>query len=410
MENMEELLKRYQKMCIDSARCYPDYYRTPDLDLITYFFKDVDCKEYYFKDAEKRFYDKKRFVNLYAPVIEEDGQVALLDNTQFEIISKYKRVSLNMERNDPEKNLGPQVAIEMVQSTPDGIYYFAVKDHVGLGRNGYFCDMYFYPGQLALLNVGVNEPFFLLSDERVVVRDKALALAEEDIAKIANKIYRNGMPYLHEIFKNGGTLEMTEEDRKYYVEDKESIHTIQSMNSSESKVDVTTENVSGVYERSTNTNSEVVEKLLTLRDMGIELSPEQTAMVSLHEKLNSDKFQQYKDNSEARKERQREVRNEIALENERKENWYNSPENPSNKRIEELKHMKRQIQGLETLRDIDADLLSDEQNDLVEKGNVFFEMMEEAQSQGHDVDTGMSPEIRSWYQEHYTNEENKAKK
>ena len=70
------------------------------------------------------------------------------------------------------------------------------------------------------------------------------------------------------------------------------------------------------------------------------------------------------------------------------------------------KYLRRQIQGLESLREIAPELLSDYQNNLVEKGNIFFDMFERSKEEKHEVDTGMSSEIREWYQEHYTNEEN----
>ena len=49
-----------------------------------------------------------------------------------------------------------------------------------------------------------------------------------------------------------------------------------------------------------------------------------------------------------------------------------------NKRIEELKHIKKQIQALENLSKIDDSLLSNEQRELIEHGNVLFEMIEKS--------------------------------
>ena len=134
--------------------------------------------------------------------------------------------------------------------------------------------------------------------------------------------------------------------------------------------------------------------------------PEQKNLVDIYENLYSKKFQQFKDEREVREARQQEVRQAVVKENERKEEWFNSADNPSNKRIEELKYLRRQIQGLESLREIAPELLSDYQNNLVEKGNIFFDMFERSKEEKHEVDTGMSSEIREWYQEHYTNEEN----
>ena len=209
------------------------------------------------------------------------------------------------------------------------------------------------------------------------------------------------------MIKNGGKLEITDEDRKKYEltgKEKEAIQNVQMSTQFEKK------NAQILRENSNEQTNEIVDQLILLRSSGIELTEEQRVKIELHEKLNSEKFQQYKEHSQVRKEHQEEVRNKIAVENERKEKWHNSPENPTNKRIEELKKLKKQIQVLEQLSKIDDSLLSKEQRELLENGKIFFKMLNTNKSLEHEVDTGMNPEIRSWYQDYYSNEEEKSRK
>ena len=52
---------------------------------------------------------------------------------------------------------------------------------------------------------------------------------------------------------------------------------------------------------------------------------------------------------------------------------------------------------------------TDEQIEYLEKGKIFFDMFDKAEQEKHEVDNGMSDEMRYWYQEHYTNEEGRSK-
>ena len=61
------------------------------------------------------------------------------------------------------------------------------------------------------------------------------------------------------------------------------------------------------------------------------------------------------------------------------------------------------------LYNIDSSILTDEQIEYLEKGKIFFDMFDKAEQEKHEVDNGMSDEMRYWYQEHYTNEEGRSK-
>lgn len=381
----DELEKKCSELhAVALAMKIPEFYRFPDSKFVQDFLKDIDLDECYFRDYETRYYPSHMFKDSYTPIVENGGQVAFLDTTHFEIRSKDKVMTLNMARPNTSGFAG---AMDMVQTTEDGLYWFRLFENLDENsKTNFHCELSYYPSEDMSIS---GRGFKLVSGEenwnawmiRQFIPIKNGDLVEEDIAMFANKIYRNGLPYLHELSKNGEILEITDEDRIYY------------------------DDVKHVDEPVTEMDF-VIEQLSALEDMGFELSPEQKNLVDIYEKLHSEKFQQFKADREGREARQQEVRQAISVENERKEEWFNSKDNPSNKRIEELKYMRRQIQGLESLREIAPELLSDYQNNLVEKGNVFFEMFERSKEEKHEVDTGMSSEIREWYQEHYASEEN----
>lgn len=363
----------------------PEYYRAPDSKFVKDFLKDVELDNCYFRNNETKYYPHHMFKEGYAPIVESGGQVAFLDTTHFEIRSKDKSMSLNMARPNSS---GFAVAINMVQTTEEGLYWFRLFENKEIdSKTTYNCELSYYPAkEYSTLGRGYK---IVSGDEnwngwmiRQFIPIQCGNLVEEDIVKLANKVYCNGLPHIHEMAKTGGILEITEEDRIHYDE-----------------VEYKDDEV--VCEMDS-----VVDKLVALEDVGFELSPEQKNLVDIYENLYSKKFRQFKDEREVREARQQEVRQAVVKENERKEEWFNSADNPSNKRIEELKYLRRQIQGLESLREIAPELLSDYQNNLVEKGNIFFDMFERSKEEKHEVDTGMSSEIREWYQEHYTNEEN----
>lgn len=122
---------------------------------------------------------------------------------------------------------------------------------------------------------------------------------------------------------------------------------------------------------------------------------------------NSQKLAEYRANSEIRKKGQEEeTAKRIEISKER-ETWHNSKENPSNKRIEELKEMKELLKTLTALKKINPNLLSDEQNKILKESETYLEMLNKANNKSHQIDTGMSEEMREWYQNEYAKEETK---
>lgn len=386
----EELEKKCDELHnVSLAMGIPDYYRSPDSKFTKFFLKDVDLDECYFRDNETKYYPAHVFKDYYAPIVERGGQVAVLDTTHFEIRTKDKCMTLNMARPN---TLGFAGTINMVQTTEEGLYWFRLFENLDENsQTNFHCELSYYPSEdLSIHGHGFK---IVSGDEnwnawmsRQYIPLRNGNLVEEDIAKLANKIYRSGLPYLHEMANNDEILEVTAEDKIYY------------------------DSAEYEEEKPVTEMDSVIDKLSALEDMGFELSPSQKNLVDIYEKLYSEKFQQFKADRDLRKDKQQKVRQIVSEENERKEEWFNSSDNPSNKRVEGLKQMRRQIQGLESLREIAPELLSEYQNNLIDKGNVFFEMFERSKDEKHEVDTGMSSEIREWYQEYYTNDENTSGK
>ena len=363
--SLEEAYQKYLELYLYDIRVIPEYYRHADQKKFLDFYKDVDCSEIYFKLMESRSYgtpdSNSNFSRLYRTSVDEGNTVTVIDPIRLELISKYKRMGLNFKRNDPKTNCAAQNAIDMLQSDENGLYYFVLKDYEGIAGKYYSCFLAFYPSA-KFYEVGINYPFLLLpfSDEIPI------ELADEDVVMFANKIYKTGLPYVFETLKSGETIKITDEDRKYY--------------------------------QSSSTDPILPEiEVLDLDDETVD------------NKLESEKFRKFKAEREVRERHQDELRRMIVLENETKESWHNSSENPTNRRIEELKQMRKKIQGLDNLYNIDSSMLTAEQIEYLEKGKVFFDMFDRAEEEKHEVDSGMSEEIRNWYQEHYIKEEGRSK-
>ena len=86
-------------------------------------------------------------------------------------------------------------------------------------------------------------------------------------------------------------------------------------------------------------------------------------------------------------------------ENAKKEECFNSADNPINMRLAELKKTRNQVAALEGIKD--AGLIVPTQEQKLDNLSEFLEMFEKTSQEQHEVDTGMSDESRAWYQEHY---------
>lgn len=122
---------------------------------------------------------------------------------------------------------------------------------------------------------------------------------------------------------------------------------------------------------------------------------------NIEDKLQSEEFKEFQAKREEREQKQQELKEKIAVENEAKETWQNSPEHPENLRKAELSKFKQTIEALDQLKKVNPALLSKEQLEILAKSQEFFEMYEKENAREHEVDTGMSEESRNWYQEHY---------
>ena len=293
----DELVKKCDELhSIALKMGIPEYYRFPNAKFVKDFLKGLDLDECYFRDNETIHYPHHVFKDGYTPIVESGGQIAFLDTTHFEIRSKDKCMSLNMARPNSSGFAG---AINMVQTTEEGLYWFRLFEHKEIDSNTtYNCELSYYPTKeysthgrgYKIVSGDENWNGWMI---RQFIPIQCGNLVEEDIVRIANKVYSNGLPYLHEIAKNGEVLEITDEDKVYYdeVEYKEDVTFVE--------------------------NDFVIDKLIALEDVGFELSPEQKDLVDIYKKLHSEKFLQFKSSREARNARQQQVRDTILAENER---------------------------------------------------------------------------------------------
>ena len=142
-----------------------------------------------------------------------------------------------------------------------------------------------------------------------------------------------------------------------------------------------------------------IQALYNAKVNGIELSESQERTLQIYEKLNSEKFREFKAQAQERARKQEERRKAVQEENARKEEWLNSADNPINMRLAELKKTRNQVTALEGIKD--AGLIVPDQEQKLDNLSEFLEMFEKTSQEQHEVDTGMSDESRAWYQEHY---------
>ena len=446
LEKINEEISKYPKGRREQFAGNSYTYRDVDLDFVVDFLNGIEYDKYIFSGTEYIYqFERERLESLTyekhhqfridcSPVIDKGGQVININMDRFEIISKHKRLDLYLGNGI---YLG-ETNISMLQITPDGLYSFRL---VGYGMpNGeiqYRYDLEFHPVQPGYeekfldTNLAEKRWMYFSDGKNKVANYVPISIAKENLPKLANKIYRNGLPSLRETLMNGGKLELTEEDREYYEltsEEKEKLQIIQNSQVSEEKkesdilhstngeepVQNEKETTTELDDFSNEERKAIVEHLIVLKDLGVELTDKQKSMIELYERLNSDKFKKYKENKEERTRRQQEIREQVKAESERVYQWNNSPEHPANirkeQRIEQLKQLRTQLDAMENLKNVAPDLLTPQQLKLLQTGYVFLEMIEKSNSEVHEVDTGMSPEMRIWYQNYYANEESKSRK
>lgn len=205
-----------------------------------------------------------------------------------------------------------------------------------------------------------------------------LDLGEKDLMMLFNVIYKKG---LSEFYKNM-ELGLTSEDVNSFVADK-------SQN------------------RDTSF-SELWQLYRQIKASGGKLTEEQEEKLELFKR-----FEEYKSHSVDREDRQKHAREVVSQINAQKDEWLNNPNNPSNKRKEQLgkllEESGKHAALLDTVRKkLMEDFLYDEQLDKLEKSSEFMRMMNEVSSIDKNSES-MSDEIRNWYQEYYGGLEDSGK-
>ena len=443
----KELLERRNTKCEELMKIYDkwDAYvnggkkKDNSSERFLNFYRGVNCTKILFREGWSLLHEDD--INLKNEVINNEERIAFVSDPyngnawssyypEWGITDKDKYISCGSTL-DPTR-LGGEMSMQ--QATPEGIYDLRISMHhspeVSFQNRFYFYDNSSLFTAAAKNGLTLDEIKYRMTHggsysvditQKFPLPVKFNSYTDEEKMMLWNKIYREGLVRIAELARSGKYVEITDEDRKFYkiTEDEKRIIeefgkipvSIEEFVKPAKASEKNEEHVRESYSPNNGASkTEILQNLTLLKELDIELSPEQKSMCELYEKLNSEKFQQYKANSEARKEKQEQVRNEIAAENERKAEWQNSPDNLSNRRIEELQLMKKRMDILENVRSIDDSLLTQEQIELMERSKKFFEMLDIANLEQHEVDTGMSPEIRNWYQQHYSEEENIAKK
>lgn len=239
-----------------------------------------------------------------------------------------------------------------------------------------------------------------------------ISIDKKDFALLANKIYRKGLQYVSELGRNGGILEITDEDRRFFDERQEASLPLESLQKEKISLNIDTDNEKLL---------EIIQSLKSLEKTGVELSNEQKRLLNIYDKLNPEKvawyhdkinsveFQQYQSEQIARQSSQKEIREQIARKNAANEQWLNSPENPANVRIKKIEELKAQISALNNFKMKAPDMLTVEQINFLAQSQEFLDMLYESSQEKHEVDTGMSPEIRDWYKQRYESQETPKK-
>ncbi len=276
-----------------------------------------------------------------------------------------------------------QTAFVMRELTDRGTYYFEIsptKTQVGYAPNNTQWKQFSDPSQIASHQKDYLDAYLVYfpGEKRTLRNDINLTLDNNSSMLFYQSIYDFG---IERIYSNEYILAKLEEDAK------------------QASIEIEKETPK---EEDLDKNILRFQELLTQLDsMGIEPTPEQMQQLEV-----SKRFKLFKENSAKREESQRLERERIAEDNERKEAWWSSPENPSNIHHEEimkaLEQAEKESQVLDNINETGMrSFLSAEQINSLEESKEFERMMQEATNTTNNLDNSMSPEIRSWYQNHY---------
>ena len=238
---------------------------------------------------------------------------------------------------------------------------------------------------------------------------------KSDILKIFTKLFNTGLTsFIYNPIYQYGSLEIEDTERATYdLSDAE-----QALLSTTQRLDTTyearkkeeaqetvqlekeeTKEQEPLFEFQEEELPLAIQALYNAKANGIELSESQERTLQIYEKLNSEKFREFKAQAQERARKQEERRKAVQEENARKEEWLNSADNPINMRLAELKKTRNQVTALEGIKE--AGLIVPNQEQKLDNLSEFLEMFEKASQEQHEVDTGMSDESRAWYQGHY---------
>lgn len=468
----KEVLERYKKYAEWAREKYsiaPEEFLV-DTKSVEKFVQGLgDCKvvsERPLGDSTARYIDQHNDLYLfsdhnenYQNEIEQNDNLVILSPNSITVTNHDKTLTfwnpmLRYEPTSEMVNLEPESLINhafcMTEVTPDGWFYIFLDqnrpDRCGFDfyRNADILDcgcLINDETQIETVKYDIAHGNTLYSRairERLRNRDFHIPLPQvsidpKDFALLANKIYRKGLPYVVSLARNGGVLEITDEDRKFFEEasrqTEETVAQAETSEESQITTDPTEPPKTPIpAEQSENTNAsdleEAIQSLRYLSSMGIELTDSQKDLLTAYDrlidklnsqkfmffynKLKSDEFQQYKAGAQEREKRLQAVREQNARDEEAKMEWNNSPENPSNIIKAQAQMMSNQLDALNNVSQFMP--LTDFQEESRRELETFFDMKEKADAEDHSLDSQMSEEIRSWYQDEYGKQETGGKK
>lgn len=254
---MEDIIEKYGKVEFKKT----NFHGNNSSKFLSDLLKGIECNKCFFRTNDGLPLNSTQVEKSYEPFIENGEQLVCLDQDNITIRSKDKRLTISTK--DYSRACYNDV-MTMHHSTKEGLYYFklqAVTDVKGQVAR-YEFNLLHYPilkGE-DQMNVGVHQPVCFHVPEYTVAQYKPIEIVEEDIPKLTNKLFRDGLPALSEKVRKEEKIEL------------------QEFKEPENKADNEQLNIKNV-----------IDVLMYLNDKGIELSDEQKNMIYLYKNIDSDK-------------------------------------------------------------------------------------------------------------------------
>lgn len=300
---IEDIIEKYGKVEFKKT----NFHGNNSSKFLSDLLKGIDCDKCFFRTNDGLPLNSTQVEKKYEQFIENREQLACLDRDNITIRSKDKRLRISTEEY---LSYSYNEVMTMHHSTEEGLYYFRLQAVCDANREvkRYEFDLLHYPLQKgeSQMNVGVEQPICFVDPEYTVAHYKPIEIVEEDIPKLTNKLFREGLPVLCEKIRNGEKFEITKEDRKYYGDLAEEVIEVNE-NVQESHEPLIKEDNESIVENDVQVNKEfnenlnvnqVIDVLLYLRDKGIELSDEQKNLIYLYGEVNSTDNKQPSDSFE----------------------------------------------------------------------------------------------------------------